>query len=268
MKKIASIALVVFLAMGMSACHVVDTGHVGLRTNYDKTIEKTELVAGSFNQTFVGSVTDFPIREVADAVTDLQPQTKDNATMKDVDVTAIYNIHPACVSDLYVNKSRSYHGDTKEGQTLLMYNYVHQLVRNAVYKESKLYDAMAMNDNRGAFEAGIKTEMDKMLVGETLQNCISIVQVQARALTPPDSLKNAADNLVKAKVENQAKDIEVSTAVKESQRIAALNANAGAISYMNAQSLDKLASAALAGKVNTILIPVDFKGLVNVNAAK
>lgn len=266
MKKIARLTFAALIALSLSACHVVDTGHVGLRTNYDKTINKTELVAGSFNQTFVGSVTDFPIREVADEVTNLQPQTKDNATMKDVDVTAIYNIHPSCVSDLFVNKSRSYHADTKDGSTLLMYNYVHQLVRNAVYKEAKLYDAMTLNDNRTSFEGGIKTILDTMLTGETLQNCITIVQVQARALVPPDALKLAADNLVKAKVENVAKDIEVQTAVKESQRIAALNANKGAIEYMNAQSMSKIADGVVAGKVSTILIPVDFKGLVSVTA--
>lgn len=261
MKKLFAMFAV---AIALTGCHVVDTGHVGLRTNFDKTIEKTELVAGSFNQVLIGSVEDYPIREVADEVNDLQPQTKDNATMKDVDVSAIYNIHPACVSDLYINKSRSFHAQTQEGSTLLMYNYIHQLVRNAVYKEAREYDAMVMNDNRAKFEAGIKTVLDTMLAGEKLQDCITITQVQARALTPPDSLKAASDNLVRAKVENQTKDTEVSTAEKEAKRIAALNANAGAIEYMNAQSLALIAQGVSEGKVQTIVVPYDFKGIVNV----
>lgn len=261
MKKLFTI---IAMSLALSACHVVDTGHVGLRTNFDKTIDKTELVAGSFSQTFVGSVTDYPIREVSDVVDNLQPQTKDNATMKDVDVSAVYNIHPSCVSDLYINKSRSYHATANDGTTLLMYNYIHQLVKNAVYKEARAYDAMAMNDNRTNFENGVKKEIDVMLAGEKLQECISISQVQARALTPPDSLKAASDNLVRAKVENQTKDIDVSTAEKEARRIAALNANVGAISYMNAQSLATIADGVKAGKVNTIIVPMDFKGIVNV----
>jgi hypothetical protein len=50
----------------------------------------------------------------------------------------------------------------------------------------------------------------------------------------------------------------------EAERIAALNANAGATKYMEATALVTIAEAVKEGKVSTIIVPYDFKGIVNV----
>jgi len=47
-----------------------------------------------------------------------------------------------------------------------------------------------------------------------------------------------------------------------------LNANAGAVDYMNAMATVTIAEAIKEGKVNTIVIPYDFQGLIQVPAAK
>ena len=59
------------------------------------------------------------------------------------------------------------------------------------------------------------------------------------------------------------KEVEVQTAKKEAERIAALNANAGAIGYMNAMANLKIAEGVANGKVQSIVVPYDFKGIVN-----
>ena len=53
-------------------------------------------------------------------------------------------------------------------------------------------------------------------------------------------------------------------AALEAERIAALNANAGATKYMEATALVTIAEAVKEGKVSTIIVPYDFKGIVNV----
>lgn len=262
MKKLFAIVAIAFATV-LSGCTIVDTGKVGLRVNFNKTIDQNELPAGSINQVMVGSVIEFPVREVGIEVNDLQPLAKDNATMKDVDITVNYNINPACVSDLYVNKSRSYHVVDEHGDTLLMYAYLRQTARNAVYKEAREYEAMLMNDNRGSIENGIRKHMEDTITEAKLDKCLTVNTVQARALTPPDALKNAADSLIRAKTEAQTKEVEVQIAKKESERIAALNANAGAREYMNAQANMEIAKAVREGKVHSIILPYDFKGIVN-----
>jgi hypothetical protein len=63
--------------------------------------------------------------------------------------------------------------------------------------------------------------------------------------------------------ELKTKEVEVQTAKKEAERIEALNANAGAIGYMNAMANMKIAEGVANGKVATIVVPYDFKGIVN-----
>jgi len=87
--------------------------------------------------------------------------------------------------------------------------------------------------------------------------------VQVRAITPADVIVASANELVRAQNELKTKEVEVQTAKKEAERIAALNANAGAIGYMNAMANLKIAEGVANGKVQSIVVPYDFKGIVN-----
>lgn len=261
MKKLFAILA---LAMSLSACHVVPEGNVGLRTNFDKTVETTERTPGSFNQTVVGSVEDFPIREIALAVADMRPPASDNSPMGDFDVNVVYSINPKAVSDLYINKSRGFHAEAEAGGTLLMYSYLQTTVRNAVYKVARDYDSITMNNHRDAIEKKIADQVRQTLAQEKLDGSIIIGQVQVKSIEPPEAVKAAAIRLVAAKAENAAKDVEVETAKKEAERISALNANKGAIEYMDAQARLEIAYALREGKVQSVVVPYDFKGIVNV----
>lgn len=268
MKKIISlIVLVLVAALSATGCTIVDTGEVGLRVNFDKTIESGELVAGSFNQTVIGKVLTFPVKDVSVDVRDMQPLAADNSTMKDFDISVVYNIMPAAVSDLYINKSRSFHMVDATGDIYLMHAYIFQTARNAVYKTARKYEALNMNDSRAQIEQEIQATMTATLNEEKL-NGIVISQVRVGGMVPSDAVKASADNLVRAKNEEKTKEVEVQIARKEAERIAALNANAGAISYMQAQAQMKIAEGIAAGKVHTVVIPYDFKGMVNVGGPK
>jgi regulator of protease activity HflC (stomatin/prohibitin superfamily) len=264
MKKLIPVAILALIAaLGTTGCTIVDTGEVGLRVNFDKTIENSELAAGSFNQTVIGKVLTFPVKDVSVDVRDMQPLASDNSTMKDFDISVVYNITPSSVSDLYVNKSRSFHMVDPTGDIYLMHNYIFQTARNAVYKTARKYEALNMNDNRAQIEQEIQQIMTSTLSDEKLSGII-ISQVRVGSMVPSDAVKASADNLVRAKNEEKTKEVEVQIAKKEAERIAALNANAGAISYMQAQAQMKIAEGIAEGKVHTVVIPYDFKGMVNV----
>jgi hypothetical protein len=71
--------------------------------------------------------------------------------------------------------------------------------------------------------------------------------------------------LVRAKNELKQKEVEVKTAEAESRRMAALtNQSAQSIQYMQAQALLNISEGVKAGKVQTVVVPYDFKGMVNV----
>ena len=76
---------------------------------------------------------------------------------------------------------------------------------------------------------------------------------------------SSATAYVRAQNELKVKSTEVEIAKKESERMAALSANSGqSIAYMQAEALRQIAYGIREGKVQTIVVPYDFKGIVNV----
>jgi hypothetical protein len=256
MNRIAKIAVLAGLMATTAACTRIETGEVGVRRSFDKTIETTELMPGTINQTIWGEVLTFPTKDVSVDIADLTPLASDNSTVADFDMAVIYSINPGSVAELYIEKNRGFHADTEEGDTLLMYNYIRQLGRNAAYKVARKYESLKMADNRA--------EMEQLIRQEELEGAISISQVLVRQVKPAANIVQSANLLVEAQNAEKQKQVEVRTAKLEAERIAALNANAGATKYMEATALVTIAEAVKAGNVNTIIVPYDFKGIVNV----
>ena len=263
MNRIAKIAVLAGLMATTAACTRIETGEVGVRRSFDKTIETTELQPGSVNQTIFGEVLTFPTKDVQVDIADLTPLASDNSTVADFDMAVIYSINPTSVAELYIEKNRGFHADTEEGDTLLMYNYVRQLGRNAAYKVARRYESLKMADNRAEIEQLVRAEIVAQLASEKLDNSITISQVLVRQVKPAANIVASANLLVEAQNAEKQKQVEVRTAKLEAERIAALNANAGATKYMEATALVTIAEAVKEGKVSTIIVPYDFKGIVN-----
>jgi hypothetical protein len=264
MNRVAKISALGLLMVGTAACTRIETGEVGVRRSFDKTIETTELQPGTVNQTIFGDVLTFPTKDVQVDITDMTPLAADNSTVADFDMAVVYSINPTSVAELYIEKNRGFHADTEEGDTLLMYNYIRQLGRNAAYKVARRYESLKMADNRAEIENLVRQEIVGQLAAEKLDGAISVSQVLVRQIKPAENIVASANLLVQAQNENKRKEVEVGTAKLEAQRIAALNANAGATKYMEATAIVTIAEAVRDGKVNTIVIPYDFKGIVNV----
>jgi regulator of protease activity HflC (stomatin/prohibitin superfamily) len=262
MKRIIKIGAVIAAVALTSACTRIETGEVGLRVGFDKQVKNDELLPGSFNQVLVGDVITFPVKEVAVKIDDLTPQARDNSTMKDFDLTVIYNINQSQVAEIYNTKNKSFHAN-HNGDTYLMYNYIFNATRNAVYKSARKYEALDMGDNRAAMEAEVREIVTKTLADEKLDGTITITQVLIRGITPADSVVQSANDLVRSKNEFKQKEVEVQTAKKEAERMAALaNQGNASIQYMQAKAQLNISEAVKEGKVQTIIIPSNMTSLM------
>jgi hypothetical protein len=150
MKRIFTLSILAAAVLA-TGCTRIETGEVGVRVGFDKQVQQGELLPGSFNQVLVGDVLTFPIKDVNVKLEDMTPVAKDNSTMKDFDAVVIYNINQAQVAELYSQKSQAFHA-RQNGDIYLMYNYIVQTTRNAIYKEARKYEALDMADNRQAME--------------------------------------------------------------------------------------------------------------------
>ncbi|MFM2345069.1 MAG: hypothetical protein RLZZ210_1682 [Pseudomonadota bacterium] len=247
-----------------SGCTRIETGEVGLRVGFDKQIKQEELPAGSFNQVIIGDVLKFPVKELTVKVENKTPLTIDNSTIEDFDLILSYSINQSSVSELWSSKNKSFHSRDDEGNILLMNNYLETLANNATFKAVRQYKALELADNRTNLEQQIKKNILETLKEDKLESSIILSLVQIKNIALNKSIIDSANAVVTAQNALKTKEIEVKTAEQEALRIAALNANSKAIEYMNAQAQMKIAEGIATGKVNTIVIPYDFKGMVSV----
>ena len=232
MNSIVKISAIALAVASLQACTRIETGEVGLRVGFDKQVKTEELLPGSFNQTIVGSVMTFPIKEITVKVEDMTPLAKDNSTMKDFDAIVTYNINQAQVAEIYNSKNRSFHA-SHNGDVLLMYNYIFNATRNAIYKSSRKYEALEMGDARQAMETEIKEQVTRTLAEEKLDGTIVIGQVLIRNIVPADSVVASANELVKAKNEYKTEEVKVATARKRNE---SMQANPMAIPLLKAEA--------------------------------
>ena len=261
MKRFLTISILA-VAVLATGCTRIETGTVGVRVGFDRQIQPGELMPGSFNQTVIGDVLTFPIKDVNVTLENMTPVAKDNSTMKDFDAVVVYNINPQQVSELYATKNKSFHAEFR-GDTYVMYNYIVQNARNSIYKAARKYEALDMADNRTDMENYIKEEIARNLAEEKLDGSITISQVMIRNVLPSDTVVESANALVRSKNELKQKEVEVKTAEAESRRMAALANNSGAsIAFMQAQAMLNISEGIKNGQVQTIVVPSNFNALM------
>lgn len=238
----------------VSGCERIATGEIGLREGFDKQVQKTELQPGSLNQTFVGSVHVFPVKQIGLSLTNLQPQTKDNSTLADLDITVIYNLNSAAIYDLYTTRAHSFNAINDRGETLMMYNYLTTVANSAAFKAVNKYMALEVAANRSSIEIDIAKIMREALAAEHLDTAITIDQVQVKNILPAQSIIDSANAVITAQNAQKAKQVEVGTAKLEAERAAMLSKPAN-LDYMKAQAALNISEGIRDGKVNTIVVP-------------
>ncbi len=261
MKKIVVLLLAVAV---LSGCERIETGEVGLRVGFDKQVNTTELLPGSFNQTVVGSVLTFPVRDIALALDNMHPQTADNSTLDDMDITVIYSINPSAVGEIYTTKSRAFHTRDESNDIVLMYNYLTTVARSAAYKAAAKHDALKTISARAEIEADTAKYITSALAEEKLDTSLTITKVQVRNIQPAGNIIASANAVITAQNNLKAKQVEVDIARKEAERLSLLSSNGQNVRYMEAKALQDIAEGVKEGKVQSIVVPYDFKGIINV----
>jgi len=232
MKSVLKVTAIVAAMALATGCTRIETGEVGLRVGFDKQVSTGELLPGSFNQVIIGDVITFPVKEISVKVEDMTPLARDNSTMKDFDTLVTYNINQAQVAEIYNSKNRSFHA-VHDGDVYLMYNYIFNAARNAIYKAARKYEALEMGDARQAMETEIKEQIIRTLAEEKLDGTIVIGQVLIRNIIPADSVVASANELVKAKNEYKTEEVKVATAKKRNE---SMQANPMAIPLLKAEA--------------------------------
>lgn len=267
-KSFAKLAILSALAVSLTGCLTrIQTGEVGVRVNMSKEIQGAELQPGSWNQTIVGEVLTFPTKDITVNLENKTPMTAENAALADFDLTIVYSINPSSAAELYSTKSKAFHTyNEKDNDTYLMYNYMLTLVNNAAYKVIRGYTNLAAADNRQKIEEEIRAQVNEQLRVEKLDSALTLTVVQARNILPNATILKSATDLVASQNALKVKENDVKIAEAEARRMEALSKNGKqSIAYMQVQALTTIAEGIREGKVNTVVLPYDFRGIVNID---
>lgn len=253
MRKILA---VLFAMAALSGCERIQTGEVGLRVGFDKQVNTAELQPGSFNQTMVGSVLTFPVRDISLPMDDMRPQTADGSTLDDMDITVIYSINAAQVGELYNTKSHGMHL-YQDGDVYLMYTYLQTIARSASYKAAAKHEALKIVGARSDIETETQAAMIEALKNEKLDTAITVTKVQVRNVQPAQSIIDSANAAISRQNELKAAVIAVQIAQQEAERQTLLSRPAN-LEYMKVQAALNISEGVREGKVQTIIVPSGF----------
>lgn len=265
MKRIFVLSLVLVVA----ACGRIETGHVGVRTDFNKTVETGELQPGWYGAVFT-SVDEYVIKETELALTDMTPKAKDNLSLKDLDVSIFYTVTPGQVADLTIK----YSGMSTEGKDgwYPAYNLVHRVGRGSIYDAIAQFDSLTIHTRRNELEAAIhqkvQAELDKSDKGVFI-----VTKVIVRQVVTDQALELAIQQAVQVQKQIEAKQGQIKLAVAEAerQRVEAegtakansILANSLTDQYIRYKQVEALQQFAKAG-THTVLLPQGAQTLINV----
>ena len=255
---------IVFMMFALTACQKIETGHVGIRTTFNGTIEPQELGVG-FHQTLIGSVKNYVANDITWSMNDLKPTTKDRSNLEDLDLSYTYSINPSSIGDLVVKyKGRDYN-DRDNGDYYPLALYVENVVKTSTTDVFSRYDALEANDKREEIRDQIKDRSEQMFKEDGLGEAVIVHQIFIKNLQLSKAIMDSANAVIISQNALKTKQFEVESAKKEAERLTLLAGNKANLDYIRANALDKIADGVKEGRVKTVLLPYDFKGLINVN---
>jgi len=276
--KLAPIGLISAVAV-LSGCTQIDTGNVGVERTLGK-VGKDALPPGVYFTVFK-KVDEFTAKEVNFQLNDMTPKSRDNLTMKDVDIDVYFKTMPEAIPSLYTK----YQGDVvqhkqvvKEGTSdlVMAYSRVSREARESVYKSIAQLDATTMHTKRTELaemvRANLQLELDKNDKGAFLITAVNVRNI----LTDP-AIEAAIRQRAETDQAIQKKLKEVDLARAEAERLvvqAEGEAKANkiisesltpALKELRLAEIQRDAAIAIASKPGNTVLLGNATPLVNVN---
>lgn len=191
----------------LTACGQIETGNVGVRTQFGK-IQAEEEAPGVYTSV-LSHVDEYTTKETYVALDNLTPRAKDNLTLKDLDVTIYYKTTPTKVADFAATHAGMSAKLQNEHYLRPGYVLIENLARGVAYDETSKFDSLTLHQNRQALEASIKEALTAQL-NKSDPGYFQITRVVIRTITTDPTVEDSIRRAV-------AKDKELEAARKEVQ---------------------------------------------------
>lgn len=225
MKNLKFLAIIggIVLSSLLTACGQIETGNVGVRTQFGK-VQAEEETPGVYTA-ILSNVDEYTTKETYVSLDNLTPRAKDNLTLKDLDVTIYYKTNPTKIAEFV--SSHAGMSAKMQGEHFIRPGYVliENLARGAAYDETSKFDSLTLHQNRQDLESAIKDTLNNQL-SKSDPGYFEITRVVIRSITTDPQVEESIRKAV-------AKDKELEAARKEvqvkAQEAAANNALAASL---------------------------------------
>lgn len=227
------IALLLFVMFVMQGCGRIETGHVGVRTDFNKQVETTELQPG-FYTAFFTSVDEYVTKETEIPFDSLTPKGHDNLVLADFDASIYYKTNPAKVAELsikYSGQSAYNHGYYFPAFTL-----VERTARGAIFDQVSKYDSLTIHTKRAELENDIRNAVQKEL-NDRDPDTFTVTNVIVRSIKTDPALEKSIQQAVQMQKQVEAKKQEVELARAEAERLKVESEGRARANQIIAQSL-------------------------------
>lgn len=208
MKRIYTV-LALCLMMLLTACGRIETGNVGVRTDFNGTMS-TKTEGEGFYTALLGHVTQYSGKEIAIDLENLTPKAKDNLSLAELDMTVYYKAEPGAIRNLAAKRS----GQSLEGPKGVFYPAI-LLVKSVSQSEiadvvSKI-DSLMIHTQRDRLQndamKAIQNELNKSDPG-----VFTITRVVVRQVKTDPTIEQSIRNVVAKEKELEAAKLNVSVA--------------------------------------------------------
>ncbi len=271
--------LLLTLAALLAGCTQIDTGNVGVERTLGKV--STEALPPGIYFTVFKTVDEFTAKEIGFQLADMTPKSRDNLTMKDVDIDIYFKVMPAAVPGLFTK----YQGDVmrhadivRDGSKdlVIAYSRVSREAREAVYKAIAEMDATTMHTKRAELSEAVRAQLQKELDTND-KGAFVVTAVNVRNLLTDPAIEAAIRQRAETDqaIERKRKEVELAKAEAERLIVEAegqakanqiLSASlTPALKEIKLAELQRDAALAIANKAgNTVLLGGGAQPLVNV----
>ena len=255
MKNLLNFPVIALVLICSTACTRVETGHAGVRVNFNGSYDTQELGVG-FHQTMIGNVITVVANEMTVELNDLKPQTKDKTLMHDMDMTFNYVVTPGQIVEL-MTAFKGRNMTTAAGDIYPMGAYISNIVTTATSDVIGKYDALDVNNHREEIRAQIMAQTVGLLRQEKLDRSIQVKQIFIKNMQIAPELTASALVAITSENELKAKTIQVQVAEQENKRLAMMSGNSKNMEYMALEN-QRLFIQKMDGKNTVYVIPTNL----------
>lgn len=221
MKRIIHLFLGLLVAAFAAGCSQIDTGNVGVETTLGQV--KPETLPPGLHFTMFKSVTEVIGKEVPLSIADMQPQTSDKITLKDLDVDIYVQIDPSKAAVVMTKWPGDQTRIEKADGVALGLNYVQRQAREAIYTAAAKRNSATIHTERSEIAADVVRALQAGLDAEAGKGLFIVRSANVRNLVTDPALEKSIKDAANAQFQLQAEknQLEVAKVQAERQRVAA-----------------------------------------------